>query len=140
MTSLEINEKHRAVAVENVKHAGYGSSVEILLGKAGELLEGLKKEGRVFDMVFIDADWESQGEYFEKGVELCRKGGVVYVDNVVRMLFEEMEEGKDIERESMLRVVRKLGDKVKATMVTTAGSHKGKEEEAVDGFVIAVKL
>ena len=137
MTSIEVNEKHRDVALQNIQHAGYSDSVEILLGSAHGKLPTLLSAGRQFDMVFIDADWESQASYFSTSVDLVRPGGCIYVDNVVRELFEELDEGKDIIKDSMLATVGK-DERVVATMVTTAGSHKGKEGEAVDGFLIAV--
>ena len=138
VTSLEINPKHRDVALENVANAGYKDSVEIILGSAHDSLAKLKQEGKVFDLIFIDADWESQGAYFTAAVDLLRPKGCIYVDNVVRELFEEIEEGKDIVKDSMLATVGK-DDRVVATMVTMASTHKGKESESLDGFVLAVK-
>lgn len=70
VTSLEINPKHRDVAVENCK----GLDVEVILGDAGEILPKLQSEGQIFDMMFIDADWERQAAYFEWGTKLVRKG------------------------------------------------------------------
>ena len=129
---------HRDVALENVKKAGYADAVDILLGSAHDSLAKLKEDGKVYDLVFIDADWESQGAYFDAAVDLVRTNGCIYVDNVVRELFEEIEEGKNIVTESMLAKVGN-DDRVVATMITTASSHKKNEKEAVDGFVMAVK-
>jgi predicted O-methyltransferase YrrM len=52
VTSIEINPKHRSVALENTK----GHDVEIILGAALDVLPKLAREGRKFDLVFIDAD------------------------------------------------------------------------------------
>ena len=71
-------------------------------------------------------------------MNLVRTKGCIYVDNVVRELFEEIDEGKDIVKESMLAKVGK-DDRVVATMITTASSHKGNEKEAIDGFVMVIK-
>lgn len=131
VTSLEINPKHRDVALENTK----GFDVEIILGDALEALPKLAEEGRKFDLVFIDADWTQQWDYFEWAVKLTRERGCIYVDNVVRELLssETFEEG----RESL---VTKVGreSRVDATLISTVSSHKGKSEEMFDGFLLAV--
>ena len=69
VTSIEFNQKHRDVALQNVKGL---DNVEILLGAALDILP--KLEGG-FDFVFIDADWDNQKEYFDWAVKLTRKGG-----------------------------------------------------------------
>ncbi len=92
VTSIEINSKHRDVALQNVE----GLDVEIILGAALDVLPKLAQEGRKFDLVFIDADWDEQWEYFDWAVKLTREKGCIYVDNVVRELIES---GK-IEQES----------------------------------------
>ena len=57
VTSMEINPTHRDVALENVD----GLDVEIILGAALDVLPKLAEEGRQFDMVFIDADFDDRG-------------------------------------------------------------------------------
>lgn len=61
------------------------------------------------------------------------------MDNVVRELFEEMEEGKGSD-ENLLTEVGKLGKekKVDATLIGTISSYKEDVEDRYDGFVIAV--
>ncbi|PMD39573.1 S-adenosyl-L-methionine-dependent methyltransferase [Hyaloscypha variabilis F] len=130
VTSIEINPKHRDVALKNTE----GLDVEIILGAALEVLPKLVEEGRKFDFVFIDADWGEQWEYFQYAVKLTREKGAVYVDNVVRELFEEGEVGK---QESLVSKVGKL-ENVQATLVSTVSSHKGRLDEMLDGFLLAV--
>jgi predicted O-methyltransferase YrrM len=80
VTSIEINPKHREVALENTK----GLDVEILQGAALEVMPKLVEEGRKFDFVFLDASWDEQFEYFQWAMKLARPKGCIYVDNVVR--------------------------------------------------------
>jgi predicted O-methyltransferase YrrM len=132
VTSIEINPKHRDVALENTK----GLDVEIILGAALDVLPRLASEGRTFDFVFIDADWGEQWEYFEWAIRLTRVGGCIYVDNVVRELLEsEREEGEE-------SLVTKAGreERVQATLISTVSSHKGRADEMMDGFLLAVVL
>jgi predicted O-methyltransferase YrrM len=130
VTSIEINPKHRDVALENTK----GLDVEIILGAALDVLPKLAEEGKKFDFVFIDADWDEQWEYFQWAVKLTRGNGCIYVDNVVRELLEHENVGED---ESL---VTKVGreESVTATLVSTVSSHKAKVDEMFDGFLLAV--
>ncbi|KUJ19576.1 S-adenosyl-L-methionine-dependent methyltransferase [Mollisia scopiformis] len=130
VTSIEINPKHRDVAVENTK----GLDVEIVLGAALDVLPKLHAEGKKFDFVFIDAAWEEQFSYFEWATKLARVGGAIYVDNVVRELLEEEELGAE---GSLVSKVGKMRG-VQASLITTCSSHKGVEEEMMDGFMLAI--
>jgi predicted O-methyltransferase YrrM len=130
VTSIEINPKHRDVALENTK----GLDVEIILGAALDVMPKLAVEGKKFDFIFIDAAWEEQFEYFQWAVKLARANGCIYVDNVVRELLEHENVG---ENESLVtKVGRQEG--VTATLISTISSHKGKAEEMFDGFLLAV--
>ncbi len=133
VTSIEINPKHRDVALQNVA----GLDAEVILGAALDVLPRLADEGRVFDMIFIDADWDEQYDYFDWAVKLTRKGGCLYVDNVVRELLEsEATEGA---KESLITKVGRDA-RVRATLISTVSSHKGRADEMFDGFLLAVVL
>ncbi|KAL9082785.1 MAG: hypothetical protein Q9165_008779 [Trypethelium subeluteriae] len=131
VTSIEINPKHRDVALENTK----GLDVEIILGAALDVLPTLATEGRKFDFIFIDADWSQQWDYFQWAVKLARVGGCIYVDNVVRELLESETLGEHDDS-----LVTKVGkeQKVTATLIPTVSDHKGTAEEMFDGFLLAV--
>jgi predicted O-methyltransferase YrrM len=129
VTSIEINPKHRDVALENTK----GLDVEIILGAALDVLPKLVDEGRKFDFVFIDASWGEQFEYFKWAMKLTRPKGCIYVDNVVRAL---VSDGKMVEGETLLTKVGREKD-VNATLVSTISSHKGNVGEMMDGFLLA---
>jgi predicted O-methyltransferase YrrM len=129
VTSIEINPKHREVALENTK----GLDVEILLGAALDVMPKLVEEGRKFDFVFLDASWDEQFEYFQWAMKLARPKGCIYVDNVVRQL---VGTGEFVEGETLLtKVGRETG--VQASLVTTVSSHKVREN-MMDGFLLAI--
>jgi predicted O-methyltransferase YrrM len=130
LVTLEISEKHAAVARANIDRAGVGGKVEIVVAPAIETLAGL--EGP-FDLAFVDADKESTADYFSLCVRLVRPGGVIVVDNVVRK-----GEVVDAESEnSMVQGVRRFNDSlgsypnVSATTVQTVGA------KGYDGFTLA---
>ena len=133
VTSIEFNPKHRDVASENVKGM---DNVEIILGAALDVLPRLADEARVFDFVFIDADWDEQQQYFDWAVKLTRQKGCIYVDNVVRQLTES--EVGDPRAWSLIEHVKK-DDRVETTLIPTVNTHKKELTEAVDGFVMAIK-
>lgn len=136
VTSIELNPRHRDVALQNVKDISKGE-VEIILGAALDVMPKLAEEGRTFDMVFIDADWGEQWEYFDWAVKLTRKKGCIYVDNVARTMRGEMDEGKDVKQDSLPAKIGK-DDRVTATLMQTLSSHKDVAEEMLDGFILAI--
>ena len=131
VTSIEIDPKHRRVALENTN----GLDVEIILGSALDVLPRLAAEGRKFDFIFIDAAWEEQWQYFQWAIKLARSNGCIYVDNVIRELMESETVGEGDES-----LVTKVGreERVDATIVSTISGHKGNTGEMFDGFLLAV--
>lgn len=129
VTSIELDPKRREVATENTK----GLDVEIILGAALEVLPKLAKDGRVFDLVFIDASWDEQWEYFDWAVKLTRLNGCIYVDNAIRAMLENEELNS---KESLLAKVGS-DERVQATLVPTLSSRKAPEDR-FDGFLFAV--
>ena len=131
VTSIEIDPKHRDTALENVK----GLDVEILLGDALAVLPKLAKEGRQFDMVFIDTDFEDQWEQFDWAVKLTRPNGCVFLDDVVASMFKhgQTEEGSD-------SILTKIGrdERVKAALVPTVACHQMLPTALFNGFVLAI--
>lgn len=136
VTSIELNPKHRDVALQNVKDISRGE-VDVILGAALDVMPRLVEAGRVFDMVFIDADWGEQWDYFDLAVKLTRKKGCIYVDNVVRKMRDEIDEGKDLDTVSLAAKVGK-DDRVTATLLRTVSSHKSTPGDTFDGFLLAI--
>ncbi len=63
--------------------AGVGDKVEIRIGRGADVLPTLEG-GEPFDLVFIDADKESNTIYLDWAARLGRPGTVVVVDNIGR--------------------------------------------------------
>ncbi|GAA3915118.1 O-methyltransferase [Microbacterium invictum] len=83
VTTIEAEPEHARVARENLDAAGVGDRVEILQGRAADVLPTLAG-GEPFDFVFIDADKQSNTIYLDWAARLGRPGTVVVVDNVGR--------------------------------------------------------
>jgi predicted O-methyltransferase YrrM len=81
--SIEAEPRNAEVARANLDRAGVGDKVEVRIGRAAEVLPTLVDEPP-FDLVFIDADKESNAIYLDWAATLGRPGTVVVVDNVGR--------------------------------------------------------
>lgn len=83
VVSIEAEPRNAEVARANLDRAGVGDKVEVRIGRAAEVLPTLVDEPP-FDLVFIDADKESNAIYLDWAATLGRPGTVVVVDNVGR--------------------------------------------------------
>lgn len=83
VVTIEADPHNAAVARANIDRAGVGERVEILVGVAADVLPSLEGSAP-FDLVFIDADKESNTIYLDWAARLGRPGTVVVVDNVAR--------------------------------------------------------
>lgn len=83
VVTIEAEQRNADLARANLDRAGVGGKVEIRLGRAAEVLPTLAGEAP-FDLVFIDADKESNTIYLDWAARLGRPGTVIMVDNTVR--------------------------------------------------------
>jgi predicted O-methyltransferase YrrM len=137
IVTLEIEPRHAEVARRNLERAGLEQLVSVRIGRAIDTLAELADEGAgPFDFVFIDADKQSNSEYFEWALRLTRPGSMIVVDNVVR---DGAVVDKDNEDPAILGT-RRLNERmaseprVSVTEVQTVGT-KGH-----DGFALALVL
>ena len=137
LVTLEYDPKHAAVARENIARAGFADRVDVRVGRALDTLPQLHAEKRgPFDLVFIDADKQSNPEYFAWALKLTRRGSLIIADNVVR-------EGRVVDSgsgDASIRGVRRLYElfaaepRVSATALQTVGS------KGYDGFALALVI
>ncbi|WP_295035074.1 O-methyltransferase, partial [uncultured Microbacterium sp.] len=83
VVTIEAEPANAAVARASIDAAGVGDRVEILVGRAADVLPSLADPGP-FDLVFIDADKESNTLYLDWAARLGRAGTVVVLDNIGR--------------------------------------------------------
>jgi predicted O-methyltransferase YrrM len=83
--SCDINPDTAAIARQYLKAAGLEKKAQIILGPAIDTMQRLltNRGKNSFDLIFIDADKENYGNYYEFGLELLRPNGVILADNVL---------------------------------------------------------
>ena len=83
--TLELDEKHAAVARSNLARAGVADRVEVRVGRALETMRRMFDQHEApFDLIFIDADKPSYMEYLDLSLQLSHAGTVILADNLIR--------------------------------------------------------
>ncbi len=133
LIACDVNEEYTARARQTWREAGVEDRIELRLAPALETLDGLLADGQAgqFDVAFIDADKGNYGNYYDRAMELVRKGGLIAIDNVLWHGEIADPEVKDADVEAVRAVNRKLhGDRRIALSLATIG----------DGLALAYKL
>ena len=91
----------------------------------------LKDKNEIFDLVFIDADKENYQKYYDYGLQLIKKNGLIIIDNVL-WHGEVVDEDNN---EKFTKIIRDFNNYVK----------RDKRTEQIilpigDGFTICNKL
>ncbi len=85
LITLDINTETTAVAKRYFAASGLANRIELRLAPALDSLTKMEQEfgPGSFDMMFIDADKGNMANYYEHGLKLIRKGGLILADNVL---------------------------------------------------------
>jgi predicted O-methyltransferase YrrM len=78
--TIEKSRNNIALAREYISRSEDGDKITILEGDAFEVLPKLKKK---YDFIFLDADKEDYKKLFDYSMVLLRKGGIIFVDNLL---------------------------------------------------------
>ncbi len=81
LLACDVSEEFTSIARRYWKQAGLSDRIELRLGPALVTLRSLPTE-EAFDFVFVDADKENQGAYYEEILRRLRPGGLIALDNV----------------------------------------------------------
>ncbi len=131
VTTIEAETHIAQVARGNIDAAGVGDRVEILIGRGADVLPTLSGP---YDLIFIDADKESNTIYLDHAARLGRPGALIVLDNIGRsgeIIRPDSEDGSVIGTREALRM---LGEdpRFDATALQTVGL------KAWDGLAIAL--
>ena len=135
LITLEFSQKHADIARVNIERAGLLDRVDIRVGRALDTLPGdCTGVFEPFDLIFMDADKESNRDYLGWAVKLARSGSVIITDNVVRDGRVTDESSRDPMVAGTRRFLDALAEepRVSATAIQTVGS------KGWDGFTIAL--
>jgi predicted O-methyltransferase YrrM len=123
----DVSEEWTAVGKRFWEKAGVAKKIDLRIAPA---LETLKKLKGPFDFVFIDADKPNYINYYERCLELVRRGGLIAVDNVLW----SGDVANEKTRDALALALRKFNDHV----------HKDERVELAmlpigDGVTLALK-
>ena len=135
LITLERDPDYAAVAQKSIAAAGVGDRVEVRVGAALDALPKIAEAGEgPFDLVFIDADKNNQGNYLSWALELTRVGSVIVGDNIVRggkSADPKQTDDGSIGIRSFMDLIA-AEPRLDATALQTVGS------KGWDGFAVAV--
>ncbi len=134
--TLEYEPKHAEVARSNLRRAGVGDRVDVLVGAALDTLPQLaaQPDREPFDLVFIGADKENNAPYVRWAIELARPGSMIVVDNVVRRGRVLSPAPDDRQARAVVDMLELMGEhpRLEAAAIQTVGV------KGWDGFAIAL--
>jgi predicted O-methyltransferase YrrM len=83
--ACDVSEEWTSIARKYWKKAGVEDKIDLRIGPALATLDTLisLRQTEKFDMAFIDADKTNYLAYYERCIELVRKGGLIVVDNTL---------------------------------------------------------
>ncbi|EYT61285.1 O-methyltransferase [Microbacterium sp. UCD-TDU] len=131
LVTIEAESDNAAVARASIDAAGVGDRVDIRVGRGVDVLPTLVGG---FDLVFIDADKESNTIYLDWAAKLGHPGTVVVLDNIGREGEIVRDDSTDPKVVGTREGLRMLGEdpRFDATALQTVGV------KGWDGFAIAV--
>ena len=83
LDTLEINDELEDLILQGFERAGLSDRITLHIGDCKETLKGFREEGRMFDLVYMDANKREYCEYYELIFDMVSPGGLILADNVV---------------------------------------------------------
>lgn len=83
LDSLELNDELEDLILQAHKKAGLADRITLHIGDAKQTLKTLKEQGKMYDLVFIDANKREYPAYYELVFDMVRPGGYILADNVL---------------------------------------------------------
>jgi O-methyltransferase len=85
VVAVDISERWASVGREYWRQSGVADRIDLRIGTALEILDGLVEQGLAgsFDLAFVDANKDGYDEYLDRCLTLLSKNGVIVFDNVL---------------------------------------------------------
>tara|TARA_B100000965_G_scaffold404889_1_gene437007 strand:+ start:1820 stop:2476 length:657 start_codon:yes stop_codon:yes gene_type:complete len=129
--ALDKNFKTNEIANNFFKKANQNNKIKTIVKPALTSLQELKDKNEIFDLVFIDADKENYRKYYDYGIQLIKKDGLIIIDNV--LWYGEVADLKN--NDKLTNIIREFNKYVK---------NDNKTKQVIlplgDGFMICRKL
>lgn len=110
LDSLELNDELEDLILQAHEKAGLQEKITLHIGDAKESIQRLKNEGKMYDLVFIDANKREYCTYYELVFDIVRPGGYILADNV---LWDGKVLGEDIPKDAQTQGIFKFNQMVK---------------------------
>ncbi len=108
LTTIDVNEENRWLALKYFKKTNNSERIESLVGNALDIIPTLQAS---YDLVFIDADKENYAAYFDMIVPKLKSGALILSDNVLwsGKVVEKLE-AKDFSTKALLAYNKKINE------------------------------
>ena len=83
LDSLELNDELEDLILEAHQRAGLQDKIKLHIGDAKQTIEELRAQGKMYDLVFIDANKREYCQYYELVFDYVKPGGYILADNVL---------------------------------------------------------
>lgn len=83
LDSLELNDELEDLILQAHERAGLSDKITLHIGDAKQTLKDLKEQGKMYDLVFIDANKREYPAYYGLVFDMVRPGGYILADNVL---------------------------------------------------------
>lgn len=83
IVTIEKDEVRYNQALRNIGQLNKEDRIKVIFGDAIDILDQLKIEKELFDLIFIDAAKGQYQHFFEQSIPLLNKNGIIISDNVL---------------------------------------------------------
>ena len=83
LDTLELNDELEDLILEGFERAGLSEVISLHTGDCKESVKKLAAEGRMYDIVYMDANKREYCEYYDLVFDMVRPGGLILADNVI---------------------------------------------------------
>ncbi len=106
--TLDLNEELEDLVVEFIEKSNLSETIDFRIGDAMEIIPTLNES---FDLVFIDADKENYGNYYDLIIDKVPSGGYILLDNVLwsGKVLEEVE-ANDLDTQVLIDLNKRVNE------------------------------